>query len=213
MEERTAIPSREELEATLKEIRGISAVRVVLEAGGIAAVHILAEPDRNPKQVVRDVESALQAKYGIAVDHKKISVAQMEDNNHIPVSGRPCLVSIGFSTAGNTARAQVELEFARDLYQGEAQGPGTSYNKLRLVAIAALKALEDIVRQRCVFFLEDVVITRAGRWDTALVVVSAMLQSQEERLVGAVLVEGDQLEAVVKAVLSAVNRRLSVLLG
>ena len=64
MEDATTLPTQEELEASLTEVRGISAARVVMTKGQIEAVHILAEADRNPKQVVRDVESALQAATG-----------------------------------------------------------------------------------------------------------------------------------------------------
>ena len=103
------------------------------------------------------------------------------------------------------------MEFARDLYEGEAEGPNTSFNKLRLTAAAALKAIEGLTRQRCSLLLEDVAVVPTGRWETALVVVTALAQGREEQLVGAVLVEGDRAEAVVKAALSAVNRRLSFL--
>jgi hypothetical protein len=211
VEEPTILPSQGELEKCLTEVRGILAVRIVMTKGQIEAVHILAESDRNPKQVVRDVESALQARYGIDIDHKKISVAQVDGQAQLPPSVRPRLVSIGFTASNNRACARVELEFARDLYDGEAEGPNTSFNKLRLTATAALKAIESFTRRRCSFLLEDVMIVPTGRWETALVVITAVAQGREERLVGAVLIEGDRAEAVVKATLSAVNRRLSFL--
>lgn len=211
MEDATTLPTQEELEASLTEVRGISAARVVMTKGQIEAVHILAEADRNPKQVVRDVKSALQARYGLAIDHKKISVAQVNGQIQFPPSARPRLASVAFTAANNRATARVELEFARDLYEGEAEGPNTSFNKLRLTAAAALKAIEGLTRQRCSLLLEDVAVVPTGRWETALVVVTALAQGREEQLVGAVLVEGDRAEAVVKAALSAVNRRLSFL--
>ncbi|HHY36438.1 MAG TPA: hypothetical protein GX518_01970 [Firmicutes bacterium] len=211
MEDATILPAQEDLEACLTEVRGISAARVVIAKGQIEAIHILAEPDRNPKQVVRDVESALQARFGIDIDHKKISVAQVNGQIQFPPSARPRLVAIGFTASNNRATARVELEFGRDLYEGEAEGPNTSFNKLRLTAAAALKAIESFTRQRCTFLLEDVAVVPTGRWETAVVVVTALTQGREERLAGAVLVEGDRAEAVVKATLSAVNRRLSFL--
>ena len=39
---------------------------------------MLAGSGRHPKQIARDVESCLAAKFGLAVDHRRISVAQME---------------------------------------------------------------------------------------------------------------------------------------
>ena len=45
----------------------------------MAEVHILASSALSPKQVVRNIESALLAHLGLKVDHRKISVAQTAD--------------------------------------------------------------------------------------------------------------------------------------
>jgi hypothetical protein len=69
--------SAAQIEATLRELKGVCGARVVAdEKGLIQEIHLLVENERNPKQVVRDVESALMAHFGISVDHRKISVAQ-----------------------------------------------------------------------------------------------------------------------------------------
>jgi hypothetical protein len=53
----------------------LSASIVVTAAGEISEIHVLAQPDTPPKQVVRNIESALMAQLGVKVDHRKISVA------------------------------------------------------------------------------------------------------------------------------------------
>ncbi len=64
------------MEATLNRLRGILSSRIVVgDAGEIAEIHVMATPERIPKQIVRDVESALFATFGTRVDHRKISVA------------------------------------------------------------------------------------------------------------------------------------------
>src|ERR1017187_8006230 len=63
----------EELLATLQDV--VSA-RIVSDAtGAIDSIHVLVMGTTSPKQVVRNVESALMAHLGIRVDHRKISVA------------------------------------------------------------------------------------------------------------------------------------------
>lgn len=203
--------SREEYESILKGIRGIKAVRVVLGDQGIEEVHILATGDRNPKQIVRDIESAILAGCGIAVDHKKISVAQVSDRGPAASTCRPRLVSVVCTSSTGNIQVQVELEYGATIYRGQTEGPSVSFNKQRLAAEATLKAVEQIINQHCVFLLEDVTINQTGRWEAVLVVVTAVADGMEERLVGAALVGTDQLEAVIKAVLAAINRRLGVL--
>jgi hypothetical protein len=67
-----------ELEGSLQQIAGVRAVRIVAsDDGRIEEVHVLGLPGKAPKQLVRDIESALQALYGISIDRRKISIAQI----------------------------------------------------------------------------------------------------------------------------------------
>ena len=49
------------------------------ENGTLSEIHVLASLARSPKQVVRDVQSAIFAAYGIEVDHRIVSVAQLPE--------------------------------------------------------------------------------------------------------------------------------------
>ncbi len=63
----------EELIATLP---GVVSVRIVsTESGGVDTIHVLTTGETQPKQMVRNVESALMAHLGMRVDHRKVSVA------------------------------------------------------------------------------------------------------------------------------------------
>jgi hypothetical protein len=65
-------------EQLLGSLAGVASAHVVTDAGGdIVEIHILATPDYHPKQVVRNVESALSAGLGIAIDRRIVSVAQI----------------------------------------------------------------------------------------------------------------------------------------
>jgi hypothetical protein len=67
----------QELEETLARLPSINAVRIVGGKDGIREVHVLAAPDKAPKQVVRDVQSLALARFGITVDRRAISVVQI----------------------------------------------------------------------------------------------------------------------------------------
>lgn len=63
----------EELIATLP---GVVSVRIVpTESGLVDTIHVLTTGETQPKQTVRNVESALMAHLGMRVDHRKVSVA------------------------------------------------------------------------------------------------------------------------------------------
>ena len=64
-------------ENLLTSLEGVLSARVVTTPlGEVSEIHILAQAGLSPKQLVRNVESALLAHLGLKVDHRKISVAQ-----------------------------------------------------------------------------------------------------------------------------------------
>jgi hypothetical protein len=67
-------------ENLLTSLEGIISARVVTTPlGEVSEIHILAQAGLTPKQIVRNVESALLAQLGLKVDHRKISIAQTAD--------------------------------------------------------------------------------------------------------------------------------------
>ena len=63
----------EELILTLPGV--ISARIVAADSGAIDQIHVLTTPELTPKQMVRNIESALIAHLAMRIDHRKISVA------------------------------------------------------------------------------------------------------------------------------------------
>jgi len=67
-------------ENLLTSLEGILSARVVTTPlGEVSEIHILAQSGLAPKQIVRNIESALLAQLGLKVDHRKISIAQTAD--------------------------------------------------------------------------------------------------------------------------------------
>ena len=67
-----------EFEDELKRLPGIIAASVVTGPDAVPTeIHVLAEPGKPPKQVVRDVQSFAMLKLGLDIDHRIVSVVQI----------------------------------------------------------------------------------------------------------------------------------------
>ena len=67
--------SIEAAEVLLNSLKGVVSARVMARPEGeIEEVHLLTMGDVSPKQSVRNVESALLARFGVKIDHRKVSV-------------------------------------------------------------------------------------------------------------------------------------------
>lgn len=65
------------IEKLLVELEGVGSLKMVPDGhGGIDEVHVLSSSSLSPKQIVRNIESALLAEFGLQIDHRKISIAQ-----------------------------------------------------------------------------------------------------------------------------------------
>src|SRR6266498_4299350 len=86
------------VEELLSQVRGVMAVRVVLEEHGqIDELHIVGSPGRSAKQMVRDIESLLFVRGGVRVDHRKISLVQIAESAIQPAQVRVQLLNIARS--------------------------------------------------------------------------------------------------------------------
>jgi hypothetical protein len=71
-----------EIEGLLTALNGVLAARVAVgETGRVQEIHVLADATTHPKQMVRNIESALSAGLGITVDRRIISVAQVRSDD------------------------------------------------------------------------------------------------------------------------------------
>ena len=209
--------SVDEIEDTLCQVAEIKAARIVASPEGIIQeVHVLALPSKSPKQLVRDIESTLMAKFDIAIDHKKISIAQLgPDSLPEEASGfsevRPRIVGINASVNGVHANVSVSLEIEDDTYLGEVSGPASQTGRQRLVALATLNAIEQYVRGAYSFALEDVSLVQLGRESVAVSCVTLVTPLGEQSYAGSALVRQNEKDSIVRATLDAINRRLGFL--
>jgi hypothetical protein len=218
----TASPSRryvsaEQIEDVVRQLKDVVSVRAVLNPGGrIDELHVLVNPRRAPKQVARDIESGLIAHLGVDIDFKKISIAQVQSRASLsgafpPERSRLRFCDVSLTMSGARAEASVHLKRDDTLYTGSATGHASNHNQLRLIATAALRAVENSGAEDGTMVVDDLSaqVPLAGR--AAIVVLISALGSPkgEELMTGSALVRQDVWKAVVNATLDAVNRRIT----
>lgn len=72
------------------QIKGVRQCKIELDAQGeVAGIHVVAGCDREPRHIVRDVESLLKARLGLDVYYKKIGVVQVLDSGQPPAPAAP----------------------------------------------------------------------------------------------------------------------------
>ncbi len=202
-----------EYEEAIRQVREVMAARIVAGVGGdIEEIHVVAGGGRSPKQIVRDIESSLMAQFGLSIDHKKISVAQVDEGVSAAWgTGRVRLVSVRFVTDGPRAEADVKLDFDGNVHSGRACGPASEANRLRMVAEATLGAVAEYFNSDHQVSVDDVLSLDVRARRIVLVVMSLLTRGGEETLVGSSIVRAAEAEAVARAVLDALNRRFMLI--
>jgi hypothetical protein len=131
---------------------------------------------------------------------------------HLARPGRLTIQRVQMQTAGLGVVATVQLGLEGAVHEGTAEGAATVTGVNRSVATATLGAVESVIGGRARFEVEHLEVAISGRDRTALVVLSMLTGRSNERLSGASVVREDIRQAVVRAVLAAVNRRLEPML-
>lgn len=203
-----------EVESAICKIRGVIAARISFDPQGDPdELHVLASSARNPKQIVRDIESLCIAKFGMKIDHRRVSVAQIEAENSresMPMGNsiRPSRIVESFNNG--YLEAEVELTVGHASRYAKVSGPARGGNRSRLFALATIEALKHFTHDMYSFQLEDAFVTSLRKGIAAAVVLTLVLPDLEETLVGITWVKNNDGEAVVEACLNAVGRRIAL---
>jgi len=149
-------------EDLLSTLQDVVSARIVADAtGGIESIHVLVMGTSTPKQVVRNIESALMAQLGMRVDHRKISVATTVKRPGTNPEGEPVVEprpsgEVAVVTSGRAlyfedvevrgSRAKgvackVTLRRGKDQFVGEAEGFESERSRVEIAARAALAAI------------------------------------------------------------------------
>ena len=218
----------EAAEELLRSLPGVMSVRVVGRPGGkIDEVHLLTDQSVSPKQTVRNVESALLAQFDLTVDHRKVSVAQTDEeriaSRQIPMqlhveSPAPDsrFLLLGHTVESERAhrvRVQVSITWNGEEFTGESSGADLPRPRLEALAGATLAAIEGAVkagaeedRPSVALSLDGVKTVEAFDRQFVLVAVHALHGREVTSLEGASAVEDSADRSVVMATLQATDR-------
>ena len=210
-----------QLEDALRQIPGVRAASVVTGPDAVPTeVHVLASPGKAAKQVVRDVQSLAMARYDIDIDHRIVSVVQIgEDEPSLEVvrpdedtdgehPTRPAIAAIMVRSSGGLIEATVSLAVGETVFEGRAEGASGHSHRARLVALATLDAVHELLGQPCE--VEASVVLPVGGYDVAVTVLTLVMpRAGEQVLTGSAAVRGDEADAVARSVLAALNRQLA----
>lgn len=208
-------------ENLITSLQGVLSARVVVSpVGEVIEVHVLTNAGTAPKQVVRNVESALLAQLGLKIDHRKISVAQTAEVKPIEVLEKDVVREAALRRVVVFRRVEVQpsrrhrvmitvsLSVSGDDVVGEAEAADTLRARVQAAGRATVIALDKILPEGTVE-LEGVQLVSAFDEQYAFAGVTMMEDRGVQRLlVGTCEVrEGVGVEqAAVLAVLDGTNR-------
>ncbi|MFZ9898247.1 MAG: hypothetical protein ACO3F5_02265 [Gemmatimonadaceae bacterium] len=219
----SVLPLRD-AEALIATLQDVTSVRITATpTGGIEAVHVLVSGVTPAKQHVRNIESALMARLGLKVDHRKISIAATASRpagdasatvlppspTSVQVPGRHVYFE-DVEIRGSRARGvtcRVTLRVGGESYAGEAEeGVPSDRNRVEVAARAAVAALGLAVTARGVLALEGARVL--SMFDREFVFVGLVVrEGREQKMFTGTCEVRDSVEtAAVLAVLDATNR-------
>lgn len=190
-------------------LEGVCAAKVVLSTENVPEeIHILASTTKSPKAITRDVQSALMAVFGIEVDYRIISIAQI----HSELQEKDCrLCYSGIDTKFIDGQGEVTVFLSHGDCRMEGKASYTSRNMtshLRGVAYATLDAVSKYIsiNGSCHY---DLITTEIIEVGGNSVVLAVLCDGEGRQFVGSSFIRGNHDDAMVRAVLDALNRRIS----
>lgn len=270
------------------QIKGVLQCKIDLDpAGEIAGVHVVAGMEREPRHIVRDVESLLKARLQMDIYYKKIGVVQVMGNSspdpvdesaaavdsgipgpsgvtfHPPGSDtdsdvaaapawdeptapavgtlappeaevttepvtedlpepipavlvaeglapRLICAGVGVMASDMVVRAEVQLRVGNVEAQGTCEGPNHAESDVQLVARATLEAVGQLVVEPVLLHLNEIRIRPLGGQTVVMAAVDLVEGRASDTLYGTCSTRHNRQQAVVHAVLDALNRRLAM---
>ncbi len=228
---------RSQYEDALAQIDSVMASKITLnDEGAIAGINILATADRLSEDILEDALHVFQTKFGLEAEPQYISITQDDlskqwdayigSNKIIPVepplNGAPAakplfprfrLLCVNTVITGLEMEVSVQIGFMGEVFEGTVRGPKTSSGRLFMVAAATMQAVSKFLGDKAALIAEEVVKTKMAQRDSILASVTMITENEEETLLGSVFVKEDENEAVSRAALDAINRRIMMLAG
>ena len=182
--------------------------------GGPREIHVVTSSERTPKQTVRDVQSLAAAAFGVKIDHRIVSVVQIEESHpeeHMS-NRRAYIERVGLGTKGTAEWVEVSLRWPNgEQTEGSGAAGKSRSARARGAAAATLECLDRrLSAKKATVEIENIVLHRMGTEEWVLVHCVFYESDGQTSLLGSALIHDDVATAASRALLNAVNRKLRV---
>lgn len=169
------------------------------EVSGAPSLRVLVVPERSVRATLDEVRSTAR-RLGVDIEAEDIEVLGTVDE---PARGRRKLASVTAEHGDGRLVARVALELEGDILIGDAEGPSGPFTDPAIVAKAVCSAARPLLD-----FTPYVLAATIDHLGAARAAV-VLLQGGATPLVGCAVVRSDELDAVARATLAALNRRMA----
>jgi hypothetical protein len=199
------VSSTDEIAAVLSEIPGVRKVKIEQGPQGIDAVRVLATPERDADDMIREIRTVASLSLDLDLDRDRIDVLTSGNPySDSPGPPRRRLTTLTLTRDPERFVARVALEAEGDTLVGESASPIGRREERWCVAHATLDALallfDDPPRLQAVEHLRV----------SGATLVIVYLTRKNGSLVGSALIRLDEYDAVARATLDALNRVLAL---
>ena len=210
--------SIEECRALINRLPGVFAAGIRTNGdGAINEIHVLASNSRNPKQMSRDIQSALLAAFNLDLDHRIISIAQLS-SDPTEAAGIPPAEALnarlrykGSSFTAGEGRYSVRVTLANNGkdYNGVITCRDSAPLRHRAIADATISAVHSYIGVNDLFTLVAVQTVETAAVPVVISLVEFNGKQEGCLLVGAAeSVVNEAAVGIVKATLDALNRSI-----
>ena len=231
-----SVHERNDLVTALRAIPGVADVELLAgsEAGDPAdagTVKLSLASGADEVSVATQVNQLLRQEFGLGVDAGRVQLLEETAPQRllavVPEPSRTTTTEVGLHTRGGRlliqrmqlvsaapgVSAAVTLVVDGQTFVGEVDGAASAGSVHRSVAEATLQAVESVAGGLARFHLDGVEVADLGGDQVVLSVVSMSSAFGVERLIGTSAVREDVRQAVIRATLDSLNRRLEAVLS
>ncbi|GAC1444638.1 MAG: hypothetical protein NVSMB55_21620 [Mycobacteriales bacterium] len=215
-----------EIVAALRDVPGVADADVEPDGdGGMGLLRLGLEAGVDEVAVATRVGRLLRERFGLGVDADRVQIVEDAEVHpaqgpvtdvevpHQRLAGRPAISRMHLVSSGLDVTATVTLTSGGRTAAGESRGSASQSGVQRAVASAALRAVEELSGGVARFELDHLEVSHLGSDRTVIVALTMVSARGTERLTGAAAVREDVRQAVIRATLDALNRRLETLLA
>ncbi|MGM0419987.1 MAG: hypothetical protein ACQEQG_03230 [Bacillota bacterium] len=193
----------------IEAINGVISCRITGE-NDIKEIHIISDDSREPKRIVRDIETIVLVESGKEIDHKKISIACLNGIPELEADFNRKIELINVYQDNNSPACNYKFKLGNEVKEEYIQGSNVEGNAW-LAAKGMIQIIEKYKLMNGSIQMENVSVT--GRNGDAVIVEIQLFYGRNmhsgHRLVGTVYINDNLALASSRAVLKALNRQLN----